>query len=282
MENVSLSDPVEKKTIRARGILSGLGGVLVAFSGGVDSSVLLKLAIESLGKEKVLAVTAFGDLHPAQDKDRSSDIARLLGVRHIFCEDLSCRNQEFMRNTPQRCYHCKKILMNNLKVIAKENNLETIVAGENADDQLDYRPGHQALVELGIRCPLKEAHLTKKEVRLIAKGMGLPNYADPASPCLATRFPYGQHITTGLLKQIDQAESYLRELGFPVVRVRVHGQIARIEVREEDIYPMSEPAMRKRISEKFKDIGFTYTCVDLTGYEMGSLNKGANLPAAGK
>ena len=154
-------DLIEEKRLRAVEILSGFRRVLVAFSGGVDSSVLLKLTVDSLGTDNVLAVTAIGPIHPSWEKDRSADIAKQIGARHLFCEDLSCRSAEFMSNTPQRCYHCKKILMEHLGTLAKDYHLDAIVAGENADDQLDYRPGHKALLELGVRCPLKEAHITK-------------------------------------------------------------------------------------------------------------------------
>jgi pyridinium-3,5-biscarboxylic acid mononucleotide sulfurtransferase len=263
----------EHKVHRAAEILQELKRVLVAFSGGVDSSVLLKLAVDTLGGNNVLAVTAVGPLHPTWERQRAEEIAQLIGARHVFAEDPACRQSEFMKNTPQRCYFCKKALLEELANLAEEYRVKTIVAGENADDQFDYRPGCKAMMELGVRCPLKESHISKAEVRFLARRWNLPNYAAPASPCLVTRIPYGQPITTDLLRQIEQAEGYLHELGFEVARVRVHGPIARIEIHEDEISRFFEINTRSRVLAKFKDLGFTYTSVDLEGYQSGSLNK---------
>jgi uncharacterized protein len=247
--------------------------VLVAFSGGVDSSVLLKLAVETLGRDNVVAATAVGPLHPAWERKQSEEIARLIGAKHIFANDPACQQESFIKNTAQRCYFCKKALLEQLQNLAEEHHIHEIVAGENADDEFDYRPGSRAMAELGIRCPLKEARITKAEVRLLAKKWSLPNYDAPSSPCLATRITYGQPITSALLSQIEEAENFLRELGFKIIRVRVHGAIARIEVSPDDISRFFEKDLRSRVLARFQELGFLYTSVDLAGYESGGLNK---------
>lgn len=264
---------LQKKVARAADKLRSLQSVLVAFSGGVDSSVLLKLAMQTLGRDNTLAVTAQGPLHPAWEKKQSQEIAQLIGSRHIFTSDHSCRVAEFVKNTAQRCYFCKKALLQDLQNLAEEHQLRAVVAGENADDQFDYRPGARAMSELGIRCPLKEAHITKAEVRLLARQWKLPNYDAPSSPCLATRIAYGQPITSELLAQIEQAEGLLLELGFKIVRVRVHGVVARIEVSPQEIQRFFDPALREQVLTRFRQLGFTYTSLDLAGYESGGLNK---------
>jgi len=270
---MSDSSPLERKVAHASEILAELRRVLVAFSGGVDSSVLLKLAVDTLGREYALAVTAIGPLHPAWEKKQAQEIAELIGARHVFVEDPSCRQAEFLKNTAQRCYFCKKALLEQLLNLSNQQRLRAIVAGENSDDQFDYRPGFRAMQELGVRSPLKEAFISKAEVRLLAKQWNLPNFDLPSSPCLATRVAYGQPINTELLHQIEEAEDFLRIEGFKIVRVRVHGPLARIEVSPEDICRFFESGIRDRILARFKQIGFTYVSVDLAGYETGNLNK---------
>jgi uncharacterized protein len=266
-------DALQGKVVRASDELKELRRVLVAFSGGVDSSVLLRLAVHTLGRENVLAVTAEGPLHPEWEKKQSQNIAQLIGAVHIFTQDHSCRVAEFVKNTAQRCYYCKKAMLEDLQNLAEEHQMRAIVAGENADDQFDYRPGARAMTELGIHCPLKNAHITKAEVRVLAKEWQLPNYDTPSSPCLATRVAYGQPITSELLSQIEQAESLLRELGFKIVRVRIHGAVARIEVCPSEINRFFEPSIREQVLIRFRELGFTYTSIDLAGYESGGLNK---------
>jgi uncharacterized protein len=221
----------------------------------------------------VVAVTAIGPVHPAWERKRAEDLARQIDVPHLLIEDLACKHAEFLKNTPQRCYHCKKSLLLQLRDLAEEHQLLAIVAGENADDQFDYRPGHKAMAEMGVRCPLKEAGISKAEVRVLAKKWGLSNYDAPASPCLVTRIPYGQPVTTELLHQIEQAEDYLHELGFSVVRVRIHGPVARIEVGSEEISKLLDADVRRQIVNRFRSLGFTYSSMDLEGYQSGGLNK---------
>jgi uncharacterized protein len=273
MEQTSDLKILQTKVAKATDELRSLRSVLVAFSGGVDSSVLLKLAINAIGNENVLAVTAEGPLHPAWEKKQSQDIARLIGAQQIFTSDHSCKVAEFIKNTAQRCYYCKKALLEHLQNLADEHKIKAVIAGENADDQFDYRPGARAMSELGIRCPLKEAHITKAEVRILAREWNLPNFDAPSSPCLATRIAYGQAITSELLAQIEHAEEFLRELNFKVIRVRVHGAVARVEVSPSEIDRFFDPALRQQVLKRFHELGFTYTSIDLAGYESGGLNK---------
>ncbi len=264
---------IEDKIAHASKFLKKLQRVLVAFSGGVDSSVLLKLAVDTLGNENVLAATAVGPLHPVWERKQSEDIVKIIGARQIFANDPACQQESFIKNTAQRCYFCKKAMMEQLLNLAEEHHIREIIAGENADDEFDYRPGSRAMAELGIHCPLKEARITKAEVRLLAKKWGLPNYDAPSSPCLATRITYGQPITSALLSQIEDAENYLRELGFKIIRVRVHGSLARIEVGPEEISRFFETELRRKVLTRFQELGFLYTSIDLAGYESGGLNK---------
>jgi uncharacterized protein len=270
---MEIHSTIEDKIAHASQFLKKLQRVLVAFSGGVDSSVLLKLAVDTLGKENVLAATAVGPLHPVWERKQSEDIVKIIGARQIFANDPACQQESFIKNTAQRCYFCKKAMMEQLLNLAEEHHIREIIAGENADDEFDYRPGSRAMAELGIHCPLKEARITKAEVRLLAKKWGLPNYDAPSSPCLATRITYGQPITSALLSQVEDAENYLRELGFKIIRVRVHGSLARIEVGPEEISRFFKTELRRKVLTRFQELGFLYTSIDLAGYESGGLNK---------
>jgi len=267
-----MSAELNRKVAEAREILRGYGRVAVAFSGGVDSSVLLRLALDALGRENVLAVTAAGPIYPRFELGRARTIAETLGARHRVVESVVHRRDEFIRNTPQRCYHCKKCVMGEVLALARAEGA-SVVAGENVDDGLDYRPGHRALQELGVHTPLREAGLTKADIRSLAREWGLPNWNDPATPCLATRIPYGQPIEPPLLRQIDEGEEFLRGLGFRVARLRVHGPVARIEVGSDEVARCLEPEVRRRIVETMRGLGFEYVTVDLEGYRLGSLNR---------
>ncbi len=264
---------MDKKISLINALLTKLEKVIVAFSGGVDSSVLLKLAYDCLGKENVLAVTAIGSMYPSEEKLQAQKIAKIVGAKLIFCENPAMNNTEFLANTSLRCYYCKKAIMGHLKKLAKEQGYNAVIAGENADDVSDYRPGHKAIEELGIICPLQEAKLTKTEIREIARKIGLPNWNIPANPCLVTRVAYGDVLDCVLLKKIDKAETFIRQLGFDVVRVRVHKEIARIEVLSKDIEKLVRDDFRKKIVEKLSELGFLYISADLKGYRMGSVNE---------
>ncbi len=264
---------IESKVARAQRLLSDLGSVLVAFSGGVDSSVLLKLSSDTLGNDKVLAVTAVGALYPSYQRGMARETADLLSVRHVEVSPDIHKRRDVIKNTPRRCYFCKKHLLSEVLLMADREGLNAVVAGENADEGLDYRPGHEALREMHIRCPLKEAHLSKADIYELADRWDLPSKNQPPSPCLATRVAYGQMLSTELLLQIDDAENFIRSLGFSTVRVRVHGPIARIELAADQIARCMDDTIREDIAAKFKELGFTYTAVDLLGYTYGRLNK---------
>ncbi len=246
--------------------------VLVAFSGGVDSAFLLKVAADSLGRN-VLAVTAVSPTYPQEEHDRACALARALGVRHIsiFTDELA--DPTFASNPPNRCYHCKKALFGKLREIAARENLRVIVDASNADDLSDYRPGRKAAEEAGIRSPLVEAGLVKAEIRLLSKEMGLETWDKPSAACLASRLPYGERITPEKLRRIDAAEKILRELGFKQVRVRSHGDLARIEVESEALPKLASPGTRDHVAAELKKLGFTYVTLDLLGYRTGSLNE---------
>jgi len=265
-------DTAHPKLARLQAILKEMQSAVVAFSGGVDSTFLLKVAADTLGKN-VLAVTALSPTYPPEEHDRACALARSLGVRHltIFTNELS--EPAFASNPPDRCYHCKKELFRKLREIAARENLRFVIDAGNADDLSDYRPGRKAAVEAQIRSPLIEAGLAKEEIRLLSKEMGLATWDKPSAACLASRLPYGETITPEKLQRIDSAEKLLRELGFKQVRVRSHGDLARIEVESEALQKLAVPETRALVAAKLKDLGFAYVTMDLSGYRMGSLNE---------
>ncbi|NLX06101.1 MAG: ATP-dependent sacrificial sulfur transferase LarE [Phycisphaerae bacterium] len=270
---IDIDSQLDEKLQRARTNLTELGKAAVAFSGGVDSSCLLKLALDTLGRDNVVAISAVGPVFPAYQQEQARRIASGLHARHLELLVEVQRLPEFVRNTPQRCYHCKTFLMTRIRNLAREQGFEHVLAAENADDALDYRPGHRALQELGVHTPLKDAQISKAEIRVLSRQWGLPNWAEPPSPCLASRVAYGQTITTELLQQIDQAEAFLRAEGFEPVRVRVHGPVARLELAAGQIARAAELPMREKIEEKLRELGFAFTAVDLAGYRYGNLNR---------
>ena len=262
-----------KRGERVKEIFQKLGGVVVAFSGGVDSTVLLKLALEALGKEKVLAVTAFSPTYPKKEVEEAKKMSELLGAEHLIIQTKELENPSFSQNPPDRCYHCKRELFAELKKIGEERGLPCVVDGSNADDLKDYRPGRKAAEEMGIRSPLAEAGLSKEEIRKIAKTYSLPNWNKPSFACLASRIPYGIAITQKRLKKIEKGEEFLVSLGLKTVRLRDHGNIARLEIDPEDLKKIIQPEIREAIVKKLKELGFLYISLDLEGYKSGSLNK---------
>jgi uncharacterized protein len=251
---------------------------MVAFSGGVDSTLLLCLALDELGSDRVLAVTAHGGVHTEEELGAACAAAVRLGARHVVVPVDQLRAPGFAANPPERCYLCRRTMYDTLIPLAKAEGMKTIVDGANLDDQGDYRPGMRAAAERGIRSPLREAGLRKEDVRALAKREGLSNWDQPASPCLASRFPYGETITVAALSMVGAGERYLRELGFTNVRVRHHGPLARVEVDSEDIPRAAEPAVRRGIVEHLRKLGYKYVSLDLEGFRSGSLNE--MLPAA--
>jgi uncharacterized protein len=250
-----------------------MGKVLVAFSGGVDSSLLLKVAADVLGKN-VLAVIASSETYPGREIREARKIAKGLNVRHKIIHTYEIENPDFVKNPPLRCYHCKQELFSTLKHIAEKEGISHVLDGQNADDRGDFRPGERAGRELGIRSPLKEAGLTKSDIRGISRVLGLPTWNKPSLACLASRFPYGTAIDAKSLKKVGAAEEVLRDMGFGQVRVRHHGKIARIEIVPEEFGKIIKPAARRIIHARLKKLGYLYVALDLGGYRTGSMNEG--------
>lgn len=244
--------------------------IIIAFSGGVDSTFLLKIARDVLG-ENVVAVTARSSTFPERELNAAAAFCREQGVKHLIIESEELDDPEFGKNPLNRCYLCKKQLFAKIIEIAEEAGIKNIAEGSNYDDLGDYRPGRQALAELGIKSPLLKAQLSKEEIRILSNELGLPTWDKPSYACLSSRIPYGEEITKEKLKMIDLAEQYLLDLGFKQVRVRHHGNVARIEVGREDRAGILERA--EAVYEAFGKIGFTYTALDLKGYRTGSMNE---------
>jgi uncharacterized protein len=263
-------DKVERRLEELEGIIAPRGSALVAFSGGVDSSLALAIAARALLKEKVLAVTSNNETYLPSELDLAHEIAESVGVEHLVVNTRELDNPDYAKNPTNRCYFCKSTLYSDLGKMAEEKGYGCVVDGANADDEGDYRPGRKAARELGVVSPLSQAGVGKEEVRELAKHLGLPSWDKPALACLSSRFPYGQEITPEKLAQVTRAEEFLRREGFRQVRVRHHGEIARLEVGPDEIErAFSE---REEISAELTDAGFLYVALDLAGYRSGSLN----------
>ncbi|HTG16309.1 MAG TPA: ATP-dependent sacrificial sulfur transferase LarE [Blastocatellia bacterium] len=263
---------LEEKEQRLRELVRGYDSLIVAFSGGADSAYLAYVAHSELG-DRALAVTGDSASYPTFQRELADRLTNQFGIHHeiIFTEEFEDTN--YTSNPPDRCYYCKNELYTKLAELAQTRGFATICDGSNADDVGDYRPGRQAAREIGVRSPLEECGLTKAEIRELSRRAGLPTWNEPASACLSSRVPYGQVVTIEKLSMVDKAEIALKELGFRQVRVRHHGDVARIEVAEEELPRALDSEMAGRMSAALKALGFRYVALDLEGYRTGSLNE---------
>lgn len=264
---------LDAKLGRMRAIFAPMPSLIVAFSGGVDSTLVLKVAHDALG-DSVLALTTTSPTMPDEDRESALAMARLIGARHLVVESNELEIPGYAANPLNRCYLCKHNLFTVCEAKAAELGIDEIVDGLNLDDLRDYRPGMQAAGEKRVRHPLVEAEMTKAEVRELSRSMGLPTWDRPASPCLSSRFPYGTEITPEGLKQVAAGEKLLHSMGFAVARVRYHGEVARLELEQGLIARIFEPAIRETVEREFKKIGFRFVAIDLKGFRSGSLNEG--------
>jgi pyridinium-3,5-biscarboxylic acid mononucleotide sulfurtransferase len=268
-----LAPEVEASYERLKAICRELGSTLVAFSAGVDSTLLLRVCADELG-QRAVAVTAVSESYPSHELAQARRLARDIGARLILVETHELEDEHYASNPTNRCFYCKQELFSTIFPIARREGLATVVYGANTDDTGDYRPGMQAAREMGARAPLLEAGMGKPEIRALSRYLGLETWDKPAFACLSSRIPYGERVTEEKLQQIDRAEAFLYEEGFRQVRVRHHGEVARVEVPPADLPRFFAEGRNERVALRLKEIGFRYVTLDLQGYRSGSLNEG--------
>lgn len=265
-------DALHEKKLKLEEYLKELGSIAVAYSSGVDSTFLLKVAKDVL-KDNVIAVTARSASFPKRELDEATEFCKKEGIRQLFVDIDEMSIEGFRKNPVNRCYYCKHEVFTRITEAAVNCGIKYVAEGSNIDDNGDYRPGLKAVEELGIKSPLRYAGLTKSEIRALSKELGLPTWEKPSFACLASRFVYGEAITEEKLGMVDRAEQMLLDLGFKQFRVRVHGNIARIEVLPEEISKLMEETVRSAVYKRFKEIGFDYVTMDMAGYRTGSMNE---------
>jgi uncharacterized protein len=274
----SCHNPISDKHENLRLLLTGMQRVLIAFSGGVDSTLLLKVARDVLG-ENALAATAISETTSRHERRDATRLAKRMGVTHLLVDSQELEMPEFINNPVDKCYICKKHRFSAMKALADQHGCLYVLDGSNLDDQRDFRPGIRALEELGVRSPLFETKMTKSDIRRLSQQLGLPTWNKPSLACLASRIPYNHRITPKKLQQVDAGEDFLRELDFsPQLRVRHYGDTVRLEIAPDDIQKLTAADLRKRIVDYFKGLGFAFVTLDLEGYTMGSLNRVLNRP----
>src|SRR6478735_419732 len=276
ISSTTTNSALAAKGRRLHEILAGYQSVLIAFSGGVDSAYLAIAAADALGG-RALAITADSPSYPDTHRRLALSIAADFGFAHELIQTAELERPEYRANPANRCYYCKDELYSRLSAIAAERGLAVVVDGNNADDRGDYRPGRQAAREHGVRSPLDEADLTKDDIRTLAREAGLVSWNEPASACLSSRVPYGTEVSDVVLRQIEQAESVLRELGFRIFRVRHHDAVARLEIARDEMPRALDADVNARIVAGLKALGYQYVSLDLQGYRLGSLNEALRL-----
>lgn len=264
---------ISLKLRKLKNYIKNLGTAAVAFSGGVDSTLVARVASDVLA-DKAVAITISAPMHSKTEIEESKEYAKKIGIKHevIIIDDI--KDEKLRFNPEDRCYICKKNVFTTIKEVAEKYDITNVLDGSNVDDLGDYRPGLKALDELNVISPLKELGLTKKDIRDISKELELPTWDKPAFACLITRLPYGEELTDEKLRMIEKAENYIHSLGFSQYRVRYHGEVARIEVLPNDIEKFFDVEFMAKVSEKIKEIGFRYVTLDLEGYRMGKMNDG--------
>ncbi len=271
--NVSHADTLQQKHQRLKGLIAEMQSVVVAFSGGVDSTLVLKVALNVLGRDKVLAATGVSPSLPQRELESVKQLASVMNAPLELVDTDEINNPAYSANSPNRCYHCKTELYTRLTALAKQRGFAAVANGVNLDDQGDWRPGITAANEWSVRAPLMEAALAKDEIRILANELGIPNWQKPALACLSSRVSYGTPVTVQILSQIEKAEAFLYQHGFSNFRVRHHGKVARIEVSPDDMQQLLADPLRQEVVSTMKKLGYNYVTLDLQGFRSGSGNE---------